>query len=183
MSAITNCCHERHVARDFEPNQSNIHGFVVRASPSSFPRAEQPGKDGVVSLGLKSRCHGPHQDTAYKGAGRRFPCDCLRLHRSAGRLRTDSAIALSHQKSPFCSASDRRSTISPPFALERLAVIRGADGGIARVRYVLPRHWVTIWAATWIGPGRGRKSTPPGATGVCAPNHKLRQAATALAKR
>jgi hypothetical protein len=54
----------------------------------------------------------------------------------------------------------------PPFALERLSVIRGEDGRISRVRYVLPRHWVTIWAASWVGSGRGRKSTRPGANGV-----------------
>jgi hypothetical protein len=94
----------------------------------------------------------------------------------------------------------------PPFALERLSVIRGADGRITRVRYVLPRHK----AANWVGPGRGRKSTRPGANGVVeltplefldrladlvppprkhrhryhgvfAPNHKLRRAVTALA--
>jgi hypothetical protein len=35
-----------------------------------------------------------------------------------------------------------------------------------QVRYVLPRHWVTIWAANWVGRGRGRKSTRPGANGV-----------------
>jgi len=50
----------------------------------------------------------------------------------------------------------------PPFALERLSVIRGPDGRIARIRYVLPRHK----AATWVGPGRCRKSTRPGDTGV-----------------
>ena len=94
----------------------------------------------------------------------------------------------------------------PPFALERISVSRGADGQIARIRYVLPRHK----AATWVGPGRGRKSTRPGADGaaeltpfefldrladlvppprkhrhryhgVLAPNHKLRRAVTALA--
>jgi len=94
----------------------------------------------------------------------------------------------------------------PPFALERLSVIRGEDGRITRVRYVLPRHK----AATWVGPGRTRKSTRPGANGVVeltpfefldrladlvppprkhrhryhgvfAPNHKLRSAVTALA--
>ena len=94
----------------------------------------------------------------------------------------------------------------PPFALERLSVTRGPDGLITRIRYVLPRHK----AANWVGPGRGRKSTRPGATGVVdispfefldrladlvppprkhrhryhgvfAPNHKLRQAVTALA--
>ena len=98
----------------------------------------------------------------------------------------------------------------PPFALERLSVMRGEDGRIACVRYVLPRHWVTIWAANWVGPGRGRKTTRPGASGVVelspcdfldrladlvppprkhrhryhgvfAPNHKLRSAVTALA--
>jgi hypothetical protein len=94
----------------------------------------------------------------------------------------------------------------PPFALERLSVIRGVDGRITRVRYLLPRHK----AANWVGRGRGRKSTPPGANGVIelspfefldrladlvppprkhrhryhgafAPNHKLRRAVTALA--
>jgi len=47
----------------------------------------------------------------------------------------------------------------PPFALERLSVIRGAGGRIARIRYVLPRHK----AANWVGRGRGRKSTRAGA--------------------
>jgi len=94
----------------------------------------------------------------------------------------------------------------PPFALERLSVMRGEDGRIACVRYVFPRHK----AANWVGPGRGRKSTRPGASGVVelspfdfldrladlvppprkhrhryhgvfAPNHKLRSAVTALA--
>ena len=94
----------------------------------------------------------------------------------------------------------------PPFALERLSVIRGADGRATRVRYVLPRHK----AAHWVGPGRSRTSTRPGASGVVelspfefldrladlvppprkhrhryhgvfAPNHKLRRAVTALA--
>ena len=46
----------------------------------------------------------------------------------------------------------------PPFALERLFVSRGADGQIARIRYVLPRHK----AANWVGPSRSRKSTRPG---------------------
>ncbi len=93
-----------------------------------------------------------------------------------------------------------------PFALERLSVIRGADGRITKVRYVLPR----LKAANWVGPGRGRKSTRPGANGVVeltpfefldrladlvppprkhrhryhgvfAPNHRLRKAVTALA--
>ena len=50
----------------------------------------------------------------------------------------------------------------PPFALERLSVNRGADGRIARVRYVLPRHK----AGNWVGPGRSRKSTRPDANGV-----------------
>jgi hypothetical protein len=94
----------------------------------------------------------------------------------------------------------------PPFALERLSVIRAPDGRITRVRYVLPRHK----AANWVGRGRGRKSMRPGANGVVelspfefldrladlvppprkhrhryhgvfAPNHKLRRAVTALA--
>ena len=97
-----------------------------------------------------------------------------------------------------------------PFALERLSVRRDADGRIAKVRYLLPRHK----AATWVGPGRGRKSTRPGVNGVVeltpfefpfefldrladlvppprkhrhryhgvfAPNHRPRSAVTALA--
>ena len=50
----------------------------------------------------------------------------------------------------------------PPFALERLSVSRGPVGRITRIRYVLPRHK----AATWVGPGRQRKSTRPGASGI-----------------
>jgi hypothetical protein len=94
----------------------------------------------------------------------------------------------------------------PPFALERLSVIRDADGRTIRIRYVLPRHK----AANWVGRGRGRMSTRPGANGVVeltpfefldrladlvppprkhrhryhgvfAPNHKLRRAVTGLA--
>jgi|GEM_PF-1099056 len=96
----------------------------------------------------------------------------------------------------------------PPFALERLSGSRGADGQIARIRYVLPSHK----AANWVGPSRSRKSTRPGANGVVeltpfefldrladlvppprkhrhryhgvfGPNHKLRRAVTALAIR
>ena len=70
----------------------------------------------------------------------------------------------------------------PPFALERLSVIRDEDGRATKVRYVMPRHK----AANWVGPGRGRKSTPPRKHrhryhGVFAPNHPLRPAVTALA--
>jgi len=62
-----------------------------------------------------------------------------------------------------------RSCARPPFALERLCVIRDADGRITRIRYVVPRHWITIWAANRVGPGRKRKSTQPGASGVIEP--------------
>ena len=97
-------------------------------------------------------------------------------------------------------------TAPGPPSLERLSVIRGPDGRIARIHYVLPRHK----AANWVGPGRGRQSTRPGANGVVeltpfefldrlvdlvppprkhrhryhgvfAPNHRLRKAVTALA--
>jgi hypothetical protein len=54
----------------------------------------------------------------------------------------------------------------PPFALERLSVIHGPDGRIARVRYALPRRRGTIWAANWVEPGRPRKSMRPGANGI-----------------
>ena len=96
----------------------------------------------------------------------------------------------------------------PPFALERLSVTHDASGRATKVRYVLPRHK----AANWVGPGRSRTSTRPGANGVVelspfefldrladlvppprkhrhryhgvfAPNHKLRRAVTAHDKR
>ncbi|MFM7412343.1 MAG: hypothetical protein ACKO6E_03945, partial [Planctomycetota bacterium] len=51
---------------------------------------------------------------------------------------------------------------APPFALERLSVIRGPDGRIIRIRYVLPRHK----AASGVGPGRTQKSARPGANGA-----------------
>ncbi len=85
-------------------------------------------------------------------------------------------------------------------------MIRGPDGRATSIRYVLPRHK----AANWGGPGRGRKSMRPDATGVVelspfefldrladlvppprkhrhryhgvfAPNHRRRRAVTALA--
>ena len=52
----------------------------------------------------------------------------------------------------------------PPFSLERLSVTRGPDGRITRIHYLLPRHK----AANWVGPGRSRTSTRPGANGVVA---------------
>jgi hypothetical protein len=50
----------------------------------------------------------------------------------------------------------------PPFALERLSVTCDASGRATKVRYVLPRHK----AANWVGPGRSRTSTRPGANDV-----------------
>jgi hypothetical protein len=50
----------------------------------------------------------------------------------------------------------------PPFALEWLSTRRGADGRNSRILYVLPRHK----AANWVGRGRTRKATLPGANGV-----------------
>ncbi|MEX0669465.1 MAG: transposase [Pirellulales bacterium] len=94
----------------------------------------------------------------------------------------------------------------PPFALERLSVIRDDNGRIVTVRYVLPRHK----AANWAGTGRKRKPTRPAVSGVVelspfefldrladlippprkqrhryygvfAPNHPIRPAVTTLA--
>jgi hypothetical protein len=42
------------------------------------------------------------------------------------------------------------------------AVVRTVRDRFSRIRYVLPRHK----AANWVGRGRGRKSTRPGANGV-----------------
>ncbi|NDC54745.1 MAG: hypothetical protein EBZ74_10805 [Planctomycetia bacterium] len=38
--------------------------------------------------------------------------------------------------------------------------------GDGHVVHVMPRRWVILWAANWVGPGRKRKSTQPGASGV-----------------
>ena len=94
----------------------------------------------------------------------------------------------------------------PAFALERLSVVPGADDRPERVRYALPRHK----RGDWVAPGRARKSTRPGTSGVVdlspfefldrlaalippprkhrhryhgvfAPNHPLRPAVTAMA--
>ncbi len=94
----------------------------------------------------------------------------------------------------------------PAFALNRLSVVSATGNSPERVRYTLPRHK----RGNWVGLGRTRKSTRPGASGVIeltpfefhdrlaalipptrrhrhryhgvfAPNHPLRQAATALA--
>jgi len=88
--------------------------------------------------------------------------------------------------------------------IKRLSAIPGSDGRATRVRYVLPRHK----AANWVGRGRSRTATRPGADGIVqltplefldrladlvppprkhrhryhgvfAPNHKRRRAVTA----
>jgi len=73
-----------------------------------------------------------------------------------------------------CFLADRPSAVAALTRIfikeiERLLCIaaglpRDGDRPIAarKVRYVLPRHK----AANWVGPGRGRKSTRPGANGV-----------------
>ena len=94
----------------------------------------------------------------------------------------------------------------PAFALDRLSVVPGTGHSPERVRYTLPRHK----RGNWVGPGRTRKSTRPGTSGVIeltpfefldrlaalippprrhrhkyhvvfAPNHLLRPAVTAAA--
>jgi hypothetical protein len=99
-----------------------------------------------------------------------------------------------------------RSCARPAFAVQRLSVVPGTGHRPERVRYTLPRHK----RGNWVGLGRSRKPTRPGASGaieltpfefldrlaalippprrhrhryhgVFAPNHPLRQAVTALA--
>lgn len=94
----------------------------------------------------------------------------------------------------------------PAFALERLSLLPGRNGGPKRIGYALPRHK----RGQWVGPGRRRKAVAPGENGVVdfspfefldrlgdlvppprkhrhsyhgvfAPNHPLRTAVTALA--
>ena len=50
----------------------------------------------------------------------------------------------------------------PVFALNRLSVVSGTVHRPERVRYTLPRHK----RGNWVGPGRTRKSTRHGASGV-----------------
>jgi hypothetical protein len=50
----------------------------------------------------------------------------------------------------------------PAFSLNRLSVVSGTGNRPERVRYTLPRHK----RGNWVGPGRTRKSTRPGTSGV-----------------
>jgi hypothetical protein len=93
-------------------------------------------------------------------------------HVLAGTLVVINLLASAHA---MLLKRDTRSTIgwvgliwfSPGIGAALYAIfgvnrIRGEDGRISRVRYVLPRHK----AANWVGPGRGRKSTRPDASGA-----------------
>ena len=51
---------------------------------------------------------------------------------------------------------------TPAFPLQRLSVVPGTGHRPERVRYTLLRHK----RGNWVGPGRSRKSTRPGASGV-----------------
>ena len=55
-----------------------------------------------------------------------------------------------------------RSCARPAFARDRLSVVSGTGDRPERVRYALPRHK----RGNWVGPGRTRKSTRPGASGA-----------------
>jgi hypothetical protein len=135
--------------------------------------------------------------------------DMLRWENSGFSIDASVRIALSDRDVPsFFKSLEHllRYCARPPFALERLSVTRDVSDRATKVRYVLPRHK----AATWVGPGRSRTSTRPGASGVVdlapvefldrladlvplprkhqhryhgvfAPNHKFRPAVTALA--
>ncbi len=48
-------------------------------------------------------------------------------------------------------------------------MIRDADGRIARIRYAMPRHWVILWAASWVGSYR------PGLAGLPAGSQMIDQ--------
>jgi hypothetical protein len=92
--------------------------------------------------------------------------DMLRWENSGFSVDTSVRITLIDRDVPsyFQSLEHRlRYSARPRFALEWLSVMRGEDGRIACVRYLLPRHWVILWAANWVGPGRARKSTGPAA--------------------
>ena len=50
----------------------------------------------------------------------------------------------------------------PAFALDRLSVVPGTGDRPELVRYALPRHK----RGDWVGPGRARKPTWPGTSGI-----------------
>jgi hypothetical protein len=81
------------------------------------------------------------------------------------RVRIIDRIALNRpRRAELLSELGTPAAVLCPAALcDRTALVtRDAFLRIARVRYVLPRHK----AANWVGPGRSRKSTRPGANGV-----------------
>jgi len=80
--------------------------------------------------------------------------DMLTWENSGFSVDASVRITLIDRDVPSCFQSLEhllRSSARPPFALERLSVSRGADGQIACIRYVLPRHK----AANWVGPRGG----------------------------
>jgi hypothetical protein len=145
----------------------------------------EPVRQWVISVPKRLRCFRADRPNAVAALTRIFISRVERLLcTAAGSTRAADAAAamLRWENSGFSVDASVRITLidrdvpsyfqslehllrycaRPPFALERLSVIRGEDSRIARVRYVLPRHK----AANWVGPGRGRKSTRPGASGV-----------------
>jgi hypothetical protein len=127
--------------------------------------ADHPGRSGHAHREVAPSCRTvvPHAAAHRRRCGQRS--DMLRWENSGFSVDASVRITLFRlQLRVFCQPLEHllRYCARPPFAVERLSVMRGEDGRIACVRYVLPRHK----AANWVGPGRGRKSTRPGASGV-----------------
>jgi hypothetical protein len=121
------------------------------------PPAHEPGSGGVPAPSREActcvdvLCHAPTDMLAWENSG--FSIDA------------SVRITLLDRDVPSYSQSLEhllRYCARPPFALERLSVIRDANGRITKVRYVMPRHK----AANWVGSGRSRNSTQPGTNGV-----------------
>ena len=62
----------------------------------------------------------------------------------------------------------------PPFALERLSVIRDASGRISRIRYVMPRHKAANVGKQREAATGGHRGDGHGTTGCCDANQKPR---------
>ena len=192
---------------------------MIRSGRDRSPGLRQPGAGGYPWRPDATSLH-PRRPPVTPATPADDPRDvggsCCRCGRRHARLRKQWIF--SRRKRPDHAHRPRRAELfsesRAPAAILCPAALRAGTAlrdprrrrPHRRVRYVLPRHK----AANWVGPGRGRKSTRPGANGVVelspfdfldrladlvprprkhrhryhgvfAPNHKLRSAVTALA--
>ena len=97
--------------------------------------------------------------------GREAAADMLAWQHSGFSVDASVRIAPSDRDVPgYYQSLERllRYCARPAFALERLSVVARQGNQPERVCYALPRRK----RGDWVGPGRARKSTRPGASGV-----------------